>query len=49
MNTYCPSCGALLVRRHHYGVSEVNLKVEGGGYACPECGFRVRLKGRIPG
>ncbi len=48
INTYCPSCGALLIRRHHYGVSEVNLKVGGDGYACPECGFRVRLRGKVP-
>jgi len=38
-NTYCPSCGELLVKRFGYSILEYRLK-EG---ACPSCG------GKIPG
>ncbi len=38
-NTYCPECGALLVRRIGFNVLENYLSINGG--YCPECGFKV--------
>ncbi len=38
-NTYCPECGALLVRRIGFNVLENYLSINGG--RCPECGFKV--------
>ncbi|MCK6561402.1 AmmeMemoRadiSam system radical SAM enzyme [bacterium] len=38
-NTYCPACGALLIRRSWHTVQQINLK-QGG---CPACGHRVPL------
>ena len=45
INTYCPSCGSLLIRRTHYGVAELRLRRVDGRYACPECGCEVPIKG----
>ncbi len=38
-NTYCPKCGALLIRRSWHTVHRINLK--NGG--CPVCGHHVPL------
>ena len=37
-NTYCPSCGLLLIERHGFTVGEKALKPDG---SCPKCSFRI--------
>ncbi len=36
-NTYCPACGALLIRRYGYNVEVVNLKKD----RCGKCGEKI--------
>jgi len=43
-NTYCPSCGALLIKR--YGFDVVSYRVTGGN-KCPECGVAIAVKARV--
>ena len=38
-NTYCPSCGALLIERYGFYVSLMRIK-DG---KCPKCGFKVNV------
>jgi len=38
-NTYCPRCGTLLIRRHGFVVTQVNLV----GKACPQCGESIPI------
>ncbi|AIY90589.1 AmmeMemoRadiSam system radical SAM enzyme [Geoglobus acetivorans] len=38
-NTYCPSCGELLIAREGFHVREINLK----GDKCPNCGYRQNI------
>ena len=38
-NTYCPSCGELLIER--YGFSVTRIKLRNG--RCPSCGQRIRV------
>jgi len=42
-NTYCPSCGELLIGRYVFSLTKVNVK----GDRCPNCGERIPLVGRI--
>jgi len=42
-NTYCPSCGELLIRRVGYSVSECNLE----GNCCIFCGAPIPIVGEV--
>ena len=42
-DTYCFSCGEVLVRRRGYRVDVVGLKAEGKTYNCAKCGERTRI------
>ncbi|HDM92124.1 MAG TPA: AmmeMemoRadiSam system radical SAM enzyme [Candidatus Korarchaeota archaeon] len=42
-STYCPECGALLIRRWNWIIVEVKLS-EG---KCPSCGYEVPIRGRV--
>jgi len=42
-NTYCPSCGQLLIRRYSYSVLEYNVTSDN---KCPRCGCRIPIYGR---
>lgn len=41
-NTYCPSCGLLLIKRWGFTILEWNLTSE---KACPRCGEKIPVKG----
>ncbi|TDA32560.1 MAG: AmmeMemoRadiSam system radical SAM enzyme [Hadesarchaea archaeon] len=43
-NTYCPSCGELLLRRFGLSLKECRLK----GRRCPRCGREIPLVGKLP-
>jgi pyruvate formate lyase activating enzyme len=43
-DTYCPSCGTLLIRRRGFSVSDVRLTPDN---LCPCCGERIPIKGTI--
>jgi len=38
-NTYCPKCGALVIRRYRYSVARIALK----GATCPKCGESLNM------
>ncbi|MEA1913529.1 MAG: AmmeMemoRadiSam system radical SAM enzyme [candidate division WOR-3 bacterium] len=40
-NTYCPNCGALLIKRGIMETLQINLKDS----QCPECGKEINIKG----
>ncbi len=37
-NTYCPNCGELLIERHGFQVTKMNLTPDG---RCPKCGEKI--------
>ncbi|MCL4425976.1 MAG: AmmeMemoRadiSam system radical SAM enzyme [Firmicutes bacterium] len=43
-NTYCYSCGALLLRRDGLGVAESHLR---DGHRCPRCGVEIDIRGQV--
>jgi pyruvate formate lyase activating enzyme len=43
-NTYCPSCGALVLERHGFSIGVVNLQV---GNTCNRCGAPVAIRGEV--
>nr|MDO8062390.1 AmmeMemoRadiSam system radical SAM enzyme [Candidatus Freyrarchaeum guaymaensis] len=45
-NTYCPSCGELLIERYVFTVVRFGVTREG---RCPSCGERIRLVGGVGG
>ncbi len=40
-NTYCPSCGELLIERYVFDVLQYRLK----GHRCPKCGAEINIAG----
>lgn len=44
-HTYCPRCGAVLIKRFEDRVVDVKLV----GYKCPRCGYEVRIRGGFIG
>jgi len=42
-HTYCPKCGALLIKRFADRVVEVKLD----GKRCPKCGYEIKIRGHI--
>ncbi len=45
-HTYCPGCGALVVRRYGFYIIEWNLKP---GNICPKCGYKLNIVGEYRG
>lgn len=45
-NTYCPECGAVLLKRRGVVLVSVNLTRD---YRCPRCGRRIPITGKIVG
>ncbi len=43
MNTKCPNCGKVVIRRVHYGVIDYRLGDDG---RCPYCGYRINVVGK---
>ncbi len=43
-NTYCPSCGELLIKRHIFDIVKYNLTDEN---KCPRCGEKIPIRGRF--
>ena len=43
-NTYCPHCGALLIKRHGFDVVGYRVTTEN---KCPECGEAITVKTRV--
>jgi pyruvate formate lyase activating enzyme len=43
-DTFCPSCHALLIKRHGYNTNFVNLKKENDKYYCSICGCEINIK-----
>ena len=41
-NTYCPSCGALVIKRLSFEILRWNLTKD---MKCPECGHKIAIKG----
>jgi len=44
--TRCPRCGKILIRRRWYRVTYFNLDRRGDAYYCPNCGYKINVKGR---
>jgi Pyruvate-formate lyase-activating enzyme len=42
-HTYCPRCGAVLIKRHGDRVVDVKLI----GNKCPRCGYEIRIRGFV--
>ena len=42
-HTYCPRCGAVLIKRFEDRVIDVKLV----GYKCPRCGYEIKIRGYI--
>ncbi|MGC8662199.1 MAG: AmmeMemoRadiSam system radical SAM enzyme [Candidatus Micrarchaeia archaeon] len=40
-NTYCPNCGALLIKRFSFDIVEYNITKE---LRCPDCGEKINIK-----
>ena len=45
-NTYCPNCGALVVKRRGFYILEWNLTED---FRCKKCGYRLNFRGRFWG
>lgn len=43
-NTYCPKCGALLIRRVGFDIVSWNLTED---MRCPRCGYKVNIVGKL--
>ncbi len=42
-HTYCPRCGAPLIKRFEDRVVDVKLN----GYKCPRCGYEIKIRGYV--
>ncbi|MEM4868780.1 MAG: AmmeMemoRadiSam system radical SAM enzyme [Desulfurococcaceae archaeon] len=45
-NTYCPSCGRVVVERYGFYVRRWHLKEN---FTCPYCGYRLNFRGKFHG
>jgi pyruvate formate lyase activating enzyme len=45
-NTYCPSCGLLLVERRGFYITKWRITKDG---KCPQCGYKVNIRGTFRG
>lgn len=43
-NTYCPSCGRVVIRRRGFDILEVNLTEDG---RCKFCGAKINIGGKV--
>ncbi len=46
-NTYCPECGALLIKRYGFMITKINLERRGDRRVCKECGHEVPIIGDV--
>ncbi len=46
-STYCPRCGAPLIKRVGFEVLRVNLEEKNGKYYCRNCGEEIKIVGKI--
>ncbi|MEM0074462.1 MAG: AmmeMemoRadiSam system radical SAM enzyme [Candidatus Micrarchaeaceae archaeon] len=42
-NTYCPNCGAKVIGRYSFGITEYNIDDKG---ACKKCGYKIFIDGK---
>lgn len=43
-HTYCPNCGALVIKRYGFYIEEWNLTEDN---RCPKCGYKLNIKGKF--